>query len=49
MKRPRLLQFHDTPNRFGLSAFYEPRAWAQRDNPNGACVDWNPRVSCEGR
>lgn len=26
-------------------AFY---MWAWRDNPNGAFVDWNPRVSCDG-
>ena len=43
-----LLQFVDTPNRFGLPAFYELHVWAWRDNPNGAFVDWNPRVSCEG-
>ncbi len=44
-----LLQFNDSPNRFGLPAFYELHVWAWRDNPNGAFVDWNPRVSCEGR
>jgi hypothetical protein len=43
-----LLQFVDSPNRFGLPAFYELHVWAWRDNPNGAFVDWNPRVSCEG-
>jgi hypothetical protein len=29
---------------------YEPlkngRLWAWKDNPHGAYVDWNPRVSC---
>ena len=44
-----LLQFVDSPNRFGLPAFYELHMWAWRDNPNGAFVDWNPRVSCEGQ
>ena len=44
-----LLQFVDSPNRFGLPAHYELHVWAWRDNPNGAFVDWNPRVSCEGR
>jgi len=44
-----LLQFIDSPNRFGLPAFYELHVWAWRDNPNGAFVDWNPRVSCEGQ
>ncbi len=44
-----LLQFEDNPNRFGLPAFYQLHVWAWRDNPNGAFVDWNPRVSCEGQ
>ncbi|HZL95691.1 MAG TPA: hypothetical protein VFB99_18690, partial [Vicinamibacterales bacterium] len=39
-----LLQFVDSPNRFGLPAFYELHVWAWRDNPNGAFADWNPRV-----
>lgn len=42
-------QFNGSPNRFGLPAFYELHVWAWRDNPHGAFVDWNPRVSCEGR
>jgi hypothetical protein len=44
-----LLHFNETPNRFGLPAFYELHVWAWRDNPLGAFVDWNPRVSCEGQ
>jgi len=44
-----LLHFVESPNRFGLPAFYELHVWAWRDNPNGAFVDWNPRVSCEGQ
>jgi hypothetical protein len=44
-----LLHFEESPNRFGLPAFYELHVWAWRDNPNGAFVDWNPRVSCEGQ
>ena len=44
-----LLHFVESPNRFGLPAFYELHVWAWRHNPNGAFVDWNPRVSCEGR
>ncbi len=43
-----LLHFVDSPNRFGLPAYYELHVWAWRDNPNGVFVDWNPRVSCEG-
>ena len=44
-----LLQFEDSPNRFGLPPFYQIHVWAWRDNPNGAFVDWNRRVSCEGQ
>jgi hypothetical protein len=38
-----------SPNRFGIPAFFELHVWAWRDNPNGAFVDWNNRVSCEGQ
>jgi hypothetical protein len=41
-------QFVDAPNRFGIPAFFELHVWAWRDNPNGAFVDWNNSVSCEG-
>jgi hypothetical protein len=40
-------QFVGSPNRFGLPAFYELHVWAWRENPNGAFVDWNNRVTCE--
>lgn len=43
-----LMNLNESPNRFGLPAFYELHVWAWRDNPLGAFVDWNPRVSCEG-
>jgi hypothetical protein len=39
----------NSPNRYGLSAFFELHVWAWRDSPNGAFVDWNTRVSCEGQ
>jgi len=42
-------QFVSSPNRYGLPAFFELHVWAWRDNPNGAFVDWNTRVSCEGQ
>jgi hypothetical protein len=42
-------QFVGSPNRYGLAAFFELHVWAWRDNPNGAFVDWNTRVSCEGQ
>lgn len=38
-----------SPNRYGLPAFFELHVWAWRHNPNGAFVDWNNRVTCEGR
>jgi hypothetical protein len=41
-------QFIDSPNRYGLPAHFELHVWAWRDNPNGAFVDWNNEVSCEG-
>ena len=41
-------QLVSSPNRFGLPAFFELHVWAWRDNPNGAFVDWNTHVSCEG-
>jgi hypothetical protein len=37
----------DSPNRYGIPAFFELHVWAWRDNPNGAFVDWNNRVTCE--
>ena len=40
-------QFVNSPNRYGLGAFYELHVWAWKNNPNGMFVDWNPLVSCE--
>jgi hypothetical protein len=40
-------QFVNSPNRYGIPAFYELHVWAWRENPNGAFVDWNNKVSCE--
>jgi hypothetical protein len=40
-------QLINSPNRYGLPAHFELHVWAWRDNPNGAFVDWNNRVSCE--
>lgn len=42
-------QFVPSPNRFNLDSFFELHVWAWRDNPNGAFVDWNNQVSCEGQ
>lgn len=42
-------QLVNSPNRYGLPAFYELHVWAWRDNPKGAYVDWNDQVTCEGQ
>jgi hypothetical protein len=42
-----LFHLFDSPNRFGLPAFYTLHVWAWKDNPNGAFVNWNPNVSCD--
>jgi hypothetical protein len=39
----------DSPNRYNIPAFFELHVWAWRDNPQGAFVDWNNRVTCEGQ
>jgi hypothetical protein len=41
-----LFQFFDAPNRFGLPPFYTLHVWAWKPNPNGAFVNWHPKVSC---
>ena len=33
---------------FCAAAFFELHVWAWRDNPQGAFVDYNKKVSCEG-
>ena len=42
-----LFQLVGSPNRYGLAPFFELHVWAWRDNPNGAFVDWNNKVTCE--
>ncbi len=37
-----LFHLFDSPNRFGLPAFYTLHVWAWKDNPNGAFVNWHP-------
>jgi hypothetical protein len=41
-----LMLYIDTPNRYGLPAFFELHVWAWRNNPQGPFVDWNDHVSC---
>ena len=40
-------QYVSSPNRYGLPAHFELHVWAWRENPNGAFVDWNNKVTCE--
>ena len=41
-----LLNFIDSPNRYGLPAFYEMHVWAWESNPKGSFADWNTHVTC---
>jgi hypothetical protein len=43
-----LLHLFESPNRFGLPAFYTLHVWAWKDNPTGMFVNWHSRISCEG-
>jgi hypothetical protein len=42
-----LFHLFEAPNRFGLPAFYTLHVWAWKDNPQGAFVNWHPKVSCD--
>ena len=42
-----LMHLIESPNRYGLPAFYTLHVWAWKDSPNGAFVNWHPNVSCE--
>ena len=42
-----LFHYFESPNRFGLPAFYTLNVWAWKQNPNGAFVNWHPNVSCQ--
>jgi len=42
-----LFHYFESPNRFGLKAFYTLHVWAWKENPNGAFVNWHPDVSCK--
>src|SRR5271156_3819184 len=44
-----VFNFVDAPNRFNIASFFELHVWAWRDNPQGAFVDWNNGVTCEGQ
>lgn len=36
----------NSPNRYGLPAFYTMHVWAFKHNRNGAFAMWNPNVKC---
>jgi hypothetical protein len=44
-----VFNFVAAPNRFNIPSFFELHVWAWRDNPQGAFVDWNNHVTCEGQ
>jgi hypothetical protein len=42
-----LFHLFDSPNRYGLPAFYTLHVWAWKNNPSGTFANWNPDVSCD--
>jgi hypothetical protein len=42
-----LMHLIDSPNRYGLPAFYTLHVWAWKASPTGAFVNWHADVSCE--
>jgi hypothetical protein len=44
-----VFNFVGAPNRFNIPSFFELHVWAWRDNPQGAFVDWNNHVTCNGQ
>jgi hypothetical protein len=42
-----LLHLFESPNRFGLPAFYTLHVWAWKENPTGTFVNWHSNVSCD--
>jgi hypothetical protein len=42
-----LLHLFESPNRFGLPAFYTLHVWAWKENPTGTFVNWHANVSCD--
>lgn len=42
-----LFHLFESPNRYGLPAFYTLHVWAWKDNPTGMFVNWHTNVSCE--
>lgn len=44
----RELTLVESPNRYGVPAFWQVHVWLWRNNPAGTFSDWNPKVSCQG-
>ncbi len=42
-----LFHLFESPNRFGLPAFYTLHVWAWKENPTGTFVNWHSNVSCD--
>jgi hypothetical protein len=42
-----LFHLFESPNRFGLPAFYTLHVWAWKENPTGTFVNWHANVSCD--
>ena len=42
-----LFHLFESPNRFGLPAFYTLHVWAWKENPTGTFVNWHTNVSCD--
>jgi hypothetical protein len=42
-----LLHLFESPNRFGLPAFYTLHVWAWKDSPTGMFANWHKNISCD--
>jgi hypothetical protein len=42
-----LMHLIESPNRYGLPAFYTLHVWAWKENPNGPFTNWHAKVSCD--
>jgi len=43
-----LFHLFESPNRFGLPAFYTLHVWAWKESPTGTFVNWHQGISCDG-
>jgi methanethiol S-methyltransferase len=42
-----LFHLFESPNRFGLPAFYTLHVWAWKESPTGTFVNWHKNISCD--